>query len=244
MSFMDRGMPLRMAMALMAIAFALALSACGDDDDGGDAGAPSADSAQTPPDGSNANAADGGAAPDGGANGGSANASSGDTEPINLKQAKLSAAELQRLGEMAPTPTPYTRYGFDRGSVRDRNAIMGMFRRMQREFFSGQFMAFCQKFGTGLYTLPQLKSGSGEDRIKECAAVISRMAKRLATGELDWPPHAVEWVRLYRDPGKEPYGGVTVGGPGNQIRVSFIEKNGRWIPEFSVPKDMKAINAR
>lgn len=248
MGFMHRGTSLRGVLALAALIAALAVSACGDDDDGGgDAKAPSGDSAQAP-DGGNANASDGGA---GGGDGpgvgdgspGDGNASKGDTEPVNLEVEKLTPTELQRLQGEAPKPPPYKGYGFDRGSKQDKSEMMGLFREMQREFYGGQFMAFCKKFGTGIYSLPDLESGDGEQRIKECAGVISRMAKRVASGDLEWPSHTVQWVRIYRDPGKPAYGGVTVQTRGSEVRVSFVEKKGRWVPDFGVPRDMKALNA-
>jgi hypothetical protein len=247
-------MPLRMAVVLAALVAALAVSGCGDsDDDGGEA--PAADRAQTS-DAGNANASDdgaAGAAAGGGsacggyaaaADGGGTNASSGDTEPVNLTQERLTPAELQSLQEKAPTAPPYTRYDFDRGSEQDRKALMALFRKMQKQFYGGRFMAFCKEFGTNLYALPDLQSGDSQKRFKECAAIVSRIAKRVAAGELDWPPHRVLWVRIYRDPGTRPFGGVTVTTRGSEVRVSFVVQGGRWRPEFRVPGDMKAINAR
>jgi hypothetical protein len=257
LSFMDRGMPLRVVLALGALVAALALSACGDDDDGGDAGAPSADRAQAP-DGGNANAsegggadggsadgggADGGSGADGGgADGGSGNASAGDTEPINLKQAPLTAAERQRLQSEAPTPRPYQDV-FDRGSGKEKTTLLRIYRSMQRDFFGAEFLSFCQHYGNSLLALPDLQSGDSAKRHRECAAIVSRVGKRLAQGKLDWRPNRIQWVRVYNDPGRDPYGGVTVLAGAKQVRLGFVKENGRWRPDFAIPEGLEALNA-
>jgi hypothetical protein len=251
LSFRDHGMPLRVLLTLGALVAALALSACGDDDDGGDAGAPSADRAEAP-DGGNANASDGGAngggdggdggAADGGGTAGGGNASSGDTEPINLQQARLTPAERQRLQSMAPTPQPYEEV-FDRGSKKDKATLVRIYRTMQREFFAGRFLPFCKHFGDSLLALPNLQSGPSAQRHRECAAIVSRVAKRLAQDKIQWRPNRIQWVRIYNDPGRDPYGGVTVIGGRKQVRVGFVKEDGRWRPDFTVPKDLNAISA-
>ena len=241
MVFNDRLTSLRLVAVLAALVAALAVSACGDDDDGGDAKGSNANSAQAP-DGGNANAS--GDAGDGSPAGdGSNNASSGDTEPVNLKQVRLTPAQRRRLQARAPKVRPYTGYGFDRGSKKDKTAIMSLFRKMQRDFYSGDAMGFCRQFGTGLYALPNLKAGDGKQRIKECAAIVSRVAKDVATGKVRWPFGAVQWVRVYRDPGVDPFGGITVRSSGREIRVSFVELEGRWRPDFRVPQDLRTLSS-
>lgn len=240
MSFWDHGMPLRAVLTLAALVAALALSACGDDDDGADAGAPSADRAQAP-DGGNANASDGG---DGGATGGSGggNASAGDTEPINLEQARLTPAERQLLREKAPTPRPY-REVFDRGSDKQKTTLLGIYRQMQHDFYRARFLSFCKHFTSSLRALPDLQSSGSEQRFKECAGIVSRIAQRLAQGKLDWRPSRIQWIRTYNDPGTEPYGGVTVIAGFRQVRLSFVKEDGRWRPDFRVPGDLQALSA-
>jgi hypothetical protein len=241
--FKDRWTSWRLVVVLAALVAALAVSACGDsDDDGGDAKGSSADSAQAPG-GGNANASnDDAGSGDGGATG-SGNASSGDTEPINLKQVKLTPADRRRLQSMAPKPRPYTGYGFDRGSKKDKAALMGSFRKMQRAFWNGDAMGVCREFGTDLYSLPQLKSGDGKQRVRECAAIVSRTAKQVATGKERWKLGAVQWVRVYRDTGEEPFGGVTVRSSGREIRLGFALRDGRWRPDFRVPADLHTFSA-
>jgi hypothetical protein len=236
LSFLDRRMAVRVVLALGAMLAALALSACGDDDDGGDAKAPSADSAQAP-DGGNANASDGGSA-----NGASGNASSGDTEPVNLTQARLTSAERQRLQEELPTPRPYKEV-FDRGFPKQKATLLRIYRQMQREFYGGRFLAFCKRFTDSLVALPNLESGDSQDRFKECAGIVSRVAKRLAQGKLDWRPNRIQWIRVYNDRGQDPYGGVTVIGGLRQVRVGFVKENGSWRPDFKIPGDLEAIGA-
>lgn len=239
----DRWTSLRVVVVLAALVAALALAACGDDDDGGDANGSNANSAQAP-DGGNANASNdaGGDGAGAGAAGGG-NASSGDTEPINLRLTRLTPAERQRLQGMAPKVRPYTGYGFDRGTKKDKATIMALFRKMQRDFWSGNAMAVCRPFGTSLLSLPQLESGNGKQRIRECAAIVSQTAKRLATGRLRWKLGSVQWVRVYRDPGVDPFGGVTVRSSGREIRVSFVLRDGRWRPDFRVPADLHTFTA-
>ncbi|HYI99608.1 MAG TPA: hypothetical protein VEX36_08040 [Thermoleophilaceae bacterium] len=241
MSFKDRGMSVRAVLALAAMLAALALSACGDDDDGGDAKAPSADSSQAV-DGGNANASDGGSGDPGGADGAGGNASAGDTEPVNLTQARLTPAERQRLQEQAPTPRPYKEV-FDRGFPKEKATLLRIYRQMQNEFYGGRFLDFCRHFTDSLVALPNLESGDPEERFKECAGIVSRVAKRLAQGKLDWRPNRIQWVRVYNDPGRDPYGGVTVIGGFKQVRVGFVKENGRWRPDFAIPGDLAAIGA-
>lgn len=229
-------MSLRAVLALGALVAALALSACGDDDDGGDAGAPSADSAQAP-DGGNANASNGGGSEDG-----TSNASAGDTEPINLTQARLTPAERQRLQEQAPTPRRYP-VVFDRGSGSAKATLVRIYREMQKDFYGGRFLAFCKHFTSSLQALPDLRSGDSQKRFRECAAIVSRVGQRLAQGKLKWRPNRIQWVRVYNDPGAPPYGGVTLMAGLKQTRLSFVKENGRWRPDFRIPADMEALSA-
>lgn len=245
---MDRWMSPRFVVVLAALVATLALAACGNDDDGGgDAKGSNASGAQGS-DGGGTNAADGGAGGNGGAgdgagSGAGGNASSGDTEPINLKPVSLTPAERQRLQARAPKVRPYTGYGFDRGLKKDKVALMSIFRKMQRQFYAGDAMGFCRNFGTDLYSLPDLQSGDSQQRIKECAAIVSRTAKGVANGRIRWPFGGVQWVRVYRDPGVNPFGGITVRTSGREVRLGFERRDGRWLPAFRVPKDLRTLSA-
>lgn len=159
--------------------------------------------------------------------------------------ARLTRADLARLEAMAPDPPPYKGFGFDRGSKRDKVALMTMFRQMQRDFYAGDGRALCQRFGTRIDSLPELDASDGKERIEECAGIVTRTAKKLADGDVRWPPRQVGWVRIYADAGASGFGGVTAESNGDhpKIRVGFVKQDGRWYAHFRIPGELPAMNS-
>lgn len=231
----------RWVAVLAAVAFALVAPACGGSDDG-DADqaadrtkAPAGDSGQ-------AQAANGdGQAQDTSAEPGTGTEGSGYVPPP-----KSAPTQGPDISDKAPKYPPYTRYGFDRGSKQHRNEVMGLYREMQRDFYAGDGLAFCRRFGTGLRTLPDLEAGDGQERVKECARVVAQTTQRIDNGSLRWPPHTIAWVRIYNDPGQPTFGGITVDSAGRQgtVRLSFVKIGGTWVPDFKFPSELHAISAR
>lgn len=188
------------------------------------------------------------------ANPGQARAADPNAQPQNQKSERsaytppptTAPTQGPDISDKAPKHPPYTGYGFDRGSIKQRKELMRLYRDMQRDFYAGNGIAFCRRFGTGLQSLPDLNAANGQKRIKECARIVAQTTQKIDNGTLHWPPAMIAWIRIYNDPGTPTFGGITLDSAGTKdsMRLNFTKHQNKWKPDFKIPTQLRGITGR
>lgn len=143
-----------------------------------------------------------------------------------------------------PKAPEYTGLAQDRGPMREKRRVMGLYRDLQDAFFAGDAEAVCASFGRDVDSLSYYPALGAGERLAACERDVDRVARRVRDGEVEWPRQRVTWVRVY-DVGKpRTFGGITmfrVGGDG-YVRLQFVKRGGRWYSDWRVPDELFGLN--
>jgi hypothetical protein len=137
----------------------------------------------------------------------------------------------------------YTTHFNDRGPLQERQRLYALYGRVSQAFREGDATAVCASFGRSINSLSYYEALGADARLAECERQVSVVMERIDSGELDWPPRKVRWIRVYLDNGM--VAGVTTippgGSTGPSIRLQFAKEGGHWHSAFRVPDDLEAL---
>ena len=145
----------------------------------------------------------------------------------------------------AADESAYTPYPGDSGKLVHREQLYERYRAMRQDLRAGRAKAVCDAFGTSVFAFHYFKAFGPEERLAECRRKVSRVLRDVEAGKVDWPPRRVRNVVTFTEFGNL-FGEITtvrVAG-GDPMALRFAKHDGRWFPEFVVPRQLEALDAK